>query len=371
MRANSGPFTIRDSSRGVASRPLAVHLLGIDMASPLGLGLMHKLDGSAVINSASQSARPAATWGRFITGTALQWWADPGQQCARGAVTAPDLVIDLHGADTLPPGRILRVVDAAGRCAVSPFFGLDACYYPSGTVPIFLIEREQAGSSWMAREVVHLSSRQNYRGLLRGVGAAVPALIAAGLHSPSSGQAWHPGRPRSLPAALLRYPMVHLAALCRTYLTSEVWAVGVLETDLGQLLAGGSLSPKHWIRVPEQEGYIADPFAWPGRPGVILCERYHHSTGRGSLQALTIVGDRVERAEDVPLEIDDHLSYPFTFAEDGRVFCLPEMGASRRQILYELQDGKRPRPIAVVAENRAMADPTLFRHAGFVLHFVH
>jgi hypothetical protein len=136
----------------------------------------------------------------------------------------------------------------------------------------------------------------------------------------------------------------------------------------GSLLAGGTVSPKFWLQVPEQDGYIADPFPRPGQTNVFLCERYHHRTGRGSLQSVTTDGARIVATEDLRIDVDCHLSYPFPFEENGRIFCLPEMGASRRQLIYDLSSGLALQPVCVVAENIAMADATLFRHAD--LYFI-
>jgi hypothetical protein len=84
----------------------------------------------------------------------------------------------------------------------------------------------------------------------------------------------------------------------------------------------------------------------------------------GILQALTFADGHVIRTEDVPLGANCHLSYPFTWAENGRVLCLPEMAGSRRQMMYELVTGGVPRPLCVIAEDTAMADATLFQHGG-------
>ena len=159
-----------------------------------------------------------------------------------------------------------------------------------------------------------------------------------------------------------------LAARCKSYLKTEIWAIGVLPCGIEHLVSGGTISPTTWLQTPEREGYVADPFSWPGRSDIILCERYCHETGLGTVQSFTVKGSGIVAGEDLPFDVGSHLSYPFTFQEDGRVFCLPEMGASRRQLIYEHREGASPLPICVVAEDKAMADATLFRYDG--LYFI-
>ena len=97
---------------------------------------------------------------------------------------------------------------------------------------------------------------------------------------------------------------------------------------------------------------------------MLLCETYLHRTGLGELTALSIGAGRIVGSEPLPLGVGCHLSYPSTWAEGERVFCLPEMAASRRQVLYELKRGMAPEPLCVVGENIGMADPTLMKVDG-------
>ena len=69
-------------------------------------------------------------------------------------------------------------------------------------------------------------------------------------------------------------------------------------------------------------------------------------------------------AQRLDLPVRGHLSYPFPYVEDDTAFCLPEMAGENRQVLYILEPDGSVREHAIVAEDVAMADPTLFRYAG-------
>jgi hypothetical protein len=346
-----------------------IRLPGVGRTSPLARGLSVRLRDVRV-NGDTDYPHAPSSWRRAVADTNLKWWDDAATAGGKTAASRPadTLVLDLHGHEAVSCPHVWRVVDAAGRPILSPFIALDYCRRAAGIVALFLIESRDGGVNWEVLSDVHLSASQSYRGLLRGIGAAVPSLIAAGFRSRSQPQEWRPAKRRSQRLARLGYPLRHAAARCEDWMTSEVWAVGVLDRDAGSLLAGGTVSPKFWLQVPERDGYIADPFPMPGQTNVFLCERYHHRTGRGSLQSVTTDGARIVATEDLRIDVDCHLSYPFPFEENGRVFCLPEMGASRRQVIYDLSTGLAPRPVCVVAENVAMADATLFRHAD--LYFI-
>jgi hypothetical protein len=96
-----------------------------------------------------------------------------------------------------------------------------------------------------------------------------------------------------------------------------------------------------------------------------LCEYFDHATGLGRLRSLRIGSEGGEvLAEDLSIQVKGHLSYPFSWEQDGRVFCMPEMAASRRQVIFELMPDVPPRAVTTVAEGVEMADPTFFRHNG-------
>jgi hypothetical protein len=350
--------------RVIGGPPAGIRLAGVARTSPLARNMMARLDAVSVCSEANLPHIPVA-WRRMVAGTDLQWWDESATRNA-GATAAPAaaLVLDLHGHEALRSPHVWRVVDSAGHAVLSPFVALDYCWQAAGMVSLFLIESRDGGATWIVLSDMHLSGSQSYRSLIRGIGAAVPALIDAGFSLASRPREWRPARRRARKLARLGYLFRHLAARGKTYLMSEVWAVGILHGNLESLMAGGIVSPKVWLQVPEREGYIADPFPWPGRSKVFLCERYHHRTGLGSLQSLTIDGSSIVATDDLRIDVETHLSYPFTFEENGRIVCLPEMGATRRQVMYELRRGEALRPICVVAENIGMADATLFRHDG-------
>jgi hypothetical protein len=166
-------------------------------------------------------------------------------------------------------------------------------------------------------------------------------------------------------APLIRTKTAAALARCRSGLFSEGWAVSIIQQPIESLLTTQTIAPDAWIEKPGREGFIADPFPWPGRPGTFLCEVYERRAGIGHLAVMEASPDRLESEVVLELGLDCHLSYPSTWSENGRVLCLPEMSAERRQVLYELTAGARARMLCVVSSGIAVADPTLFRLGDF------
>lgn len=377
--------------------PAALRVIGADPASPLigrlraALGDNVPVEAWAAVSATPRDGERDGPWRRAISGTPLDWLAPGGKgQSQAGPVGEPGAVpdaattvlLDPHGIAATVGQRIWRVVDAAGRPLLGAFFARDLCYNPSNLASLFLVETCDGGTSWMKLGEAHPAARQPYPTLLRMIGEAAVTMIAAVLHAsgeaPAKRLAWAPA-PRHAAAARglaalqgswqggpLRWRLAHARRRLRDALTVEDWAIGMAKPPPGWPERGGQIAQARWLRVPRAEGFVADPLPWPGRPGVVLCERFDHRTGLGRLQALPIEGDWSAEAEELPIPGEGHLSYPFAWEEDGRSFCLPEMASRRRQAIYELRPGSLPVEVATVAEGVAMADATLFRHGGLL-----
>ncbi|WP_176559932.1 glucosamine inositolphosphorylceramide transferase family protein [Teichococcus rhizosphaerae] len=267
-------------------------------------------------------------------------------------------------AGTPSTGRVWRIVDEAGTPLASPRFGRRQCCRAPGLLSVFLVERDAPSASWRCLGEAHLGAWRPHGALARAAAEAAATLVAAAIRQPAPGRPWLAAR-RQGPDWPGRWRIAHALRRARDKLTSENWAIGIAAIAPAALQRSQVVTGACWVMPPDSRGYHADPFPWPGRPGVVLCEYFDHTTGLGRLRALRLGGMPGQaRQEEVPLQARGHLSYPFAWVEDGRVLCMPEMAASRRQEIFELAPDGPPRPVATVAEDVGMADPTLFRHGG-------
>ncbi len=320
----------------------------------------------AAVDFGGASGRPNDRWKRMVRATSLQWWCDVDPEVVRCAVAGlADIDLDLHRYRAAG-SRSWCIVDAAGVPVLEAFHALDVCYRSPYLASLYLIESCDQGASWQQVAVAHLSSAKPYRTFLNDLGRTCAQLLRAGLRTATTIQDHRPSWLAAPPTPAHSYPLlraaiVSLAAWLKARLGGDLYGIALLDRTAESFLRNEVVAVAEWSEIPARHGFIADPFFWPGRPGHMLCEIYSHATGLGRVAAMPVGPAALTDVEDVSLPVSGHLSYPFAWAENGRVYCLPEMAASRRQVLFEILPGQAPVEVCVVAENIGMADPTLMR----------
>ncbi len=370
-----GPADAASNARWSRVHAPKVVLPSVSGCSPLGQRLQSTLEPFARL-SFGDGARPdGRAWRRAAGRTLLRWWDDEASPApGSDARAAADVTIDLHGTREPGPGITWRVVDAAGAPLLQAFHGLHGCHRAPWTASLHVVETSLDDPDGRVIAEAHVSSVAPYGGLLDTLGATAATMLRRAVQArfPSEQgpvlappRRWTPATPpapRAWPIA--RAHVASKAHWLRSRLGGDTYGIARLRQSPESFLSSAVLSPARWLQVPAKQGFVADPFFWPGRPGVVLCEAYSHQTGLGRIAAFALdqPGNSVD-SFDV-LRTGRHLSYPFAWIEDGRAFCLPEMAAERRQVLFELGDDGAARPVCVVADDVAMADPTLMRHDG-------
>jgi hypothetical protein len=87
--------------------------------------------------------------------------------------------------------------------------------------------------------------------------------------------------------------------------------------------------------VPPQDRFWADPFVWlQDGEFYLFIEELFYSTGRGTINCLTLNEDLEVIANQVVLEKPYHLSYPFIFRHNGQIYMLPETKHNNQVELY-------------------------------------
>ncbi|HEY0204535.1 MAG TPA: hypothetical protein VGC15_10350, partial [Acetobacteraceae bacterium] len=306
-------------------------------------------------------APAAGRWRRMAAGTVLQWWPDtkpvanPETLIAAGDAAEATVTVDLHGAAPAGPGRWWRLVDGSGVPLLAAFHALQCCHRAPFTASLFLVAGDgvaddRSDGGWRVLAEAHLSSAVSYPTLLDALGRAAGHLLRAALRA-GPGRPWSsvpPPRPRAMP--LVRSGAAAAAAWLRARAGGDLYGIAVMAATVDSLLRDAVVAPQSWTEIPARQGFIADPFFWPGRPGIALCEHYTHASGRGHLAAVPVGPAAPGPGPTLPILVTGHhLSYPFTLADGGRTVCLPEMAASRRQVLYELRAGQPMSPLCVVA----------------------
>ncbi len=339
---------------------------GVAEMSALGRAATELLAEFADVAFSGGNSPESKPWRQTVQGTALQWWSDAGPTAAADGVGAVEATVDLGRRAMGQGGRSWCIVDATGAPLFQPFHALPVCCKEPYVASLNLIESEDGGVTWQLVADAHVSGARPYPELLDVLGRSAIRLLRMALCGGGAPRRpWVPEPARPGPVQTLRGARLASGlAWLRARIGGEIYGVAILDRRPEEFLLDQHCPAAQWVQIPPSQGFIADPFFWPGQPGVLLCETYLHRTGLGELTALSIDAGRIVGSEPLPLGVGCHLSYPSTWAEGERVFCLPEMAASRRQVLYELKLGMAPEPLCVVGEDIGMADPTLMKVDG-------
>lgn len=210
--------------------------------------------------------------------------------------------------------------------------------------------------------------RLEHRSLQRSIvfcATKLPAMLKAALarrHKTTEAQAPRdPAVPAALPAAW------QLSRLAREMLKWPLWR-DQWQIEVGRFV-GSEPGPGETTAVirPPDSSFWADPFLLR-REGQtwVLFEELPFNTNKGHICAIEIDGvGKPVSAPQVVLQEPWHLSYPFLWHEEGRVYMIPEAGASRNLTLYEavgatMQWARR----ATLLPDVRLADATVVRHEG-------
>ena len=144
------------------------------------------------------------------------------------------------------------------------------------------------------------------------------------------------------------------------------WFVGVRRRT-GDRLPHEDPSPWRSVLPPPDRSY-ADPFVLRhGTDTLVFLEELLHRTGRGRLAVGRLEGDGELRSVAPILPCDHHTSYPYVFRHEGKLFLIPESGATRRVVLFaavELPD--RWEPVAALLDGVEAVDATVHAHDGML-----
>jgi hypothetical protein len=359
-----------------------VRFHGIVRTSPLGALLETTVSENADVVESDAVAVASKPWGRVVTDSDLRWWdtehetGRPMRSLSEAVAEDVDILVDFFGNEQPGAfdGRYWRVVDGSGEAILNPFCFLEACSRKPFLVSIFLIEARPLAVGWTVLAEAHISNRHWYHHLLRRVGAVAAQLVASALRADGTrrGRASEivpVPRARSNAAVLvgrLRARLARFATIIQETALNDYWAIGILDAPARALMSSQALRADRWIESSVPESYLADPFPWPGRADVVLCERYDYRSCVGVLRALQLTGDTATEEHALDFGVRGlHFSYPCTFQEDRRVFLLPEMAASSSLVLFELLPSYAVRAVCLVESGISAVDPTLFKYEGY------
>ncbi len=145
----------------------------------------------------------------------------------------------------------------------------------------------------------------------------------------------------------------------------EQWCVGIIDRPIHSLIGVTRVTNVKWLFSEERHRYFADPFGIAqGDTITILAEEYPATTNRGKISSFVVRDGTVVRDPTVVLELDGHLSYPYLFRHEGKLYCVPESNELGETTLYEITRFPDQWTKVRTLLRGKYVDPTLIQHGG-------
>jgi hypothetical protein len=146
------------------------------------------------------------------------------------------------------------------------------------------------------------------------------------------------------------------------------WNIGFAEETPETILGNQRISKKiNWLQDDFRDRFFADPFILNVTDNAIevLVEEYMYSEQKGRITALTI--DRKNYTlfdHKVLLDLETHLSFPFIFRENNRIYVIPENCRSGALSIYEYNTITKNLEFRKVLITSPLVDPVIVKHEG-------
>jgi hypothetical protein len=150
----------------------------------------------------------------------------------------------------------------------------------------------------------------------------------------------------------------------------QQWTVGIVEqspSNLFKQAAAGMTEVREATWLPELKGgFLADPFAMTDQSGEtrLFAEEFDWAADQGHITAVDWSERRPVRTTAM-IRNGMHLSYPYTFGEEGQLYCVPECAQSGAVLIYRWDPERQSwNEHARIVENFRALDPTIFKREG-------
>ncbi|MDD3962732.1 MAG: hypothetical protein PHT77_12830 [Bacteroidales bacterium] len=141
-------------------------------------------------------------------------------------------------------------------------------------------------------------------------------------------------------AFLLRKAVNRMKFHFQDLFMAEKWRIALLKNDPTSPFSLPGIGNFSFFPLPSppQNHFYADPFIIRESDTIhILCEDYNYATAKGSIVYFCYRMDSLKiKMKTIALESRSHLAYPFMFAQDGTIYCIPETADSGNISLYRL-----------------------------------
>jgi hypothetical protein len=116
------------------------------------------------------------------------------------------------------------------------------------------------------------------------------------------------------------------------------WTIGFCKGDISEIIRSRSFDPEiHWLPLESYDYFIADPFFVTSINGrqKLLFEELNFRENYGKIALMTLDGSYNKSEQKYLLDTGLHLSYPFVYYENNKVYIFPEASKSGKLSCYQ------------------------------------
>lgn len=143
------------------------------------------------------------------------------------------------------------------------------------------------------------------------------------------------------------------------------WTIGFSRANLKDVIRTKTFNPDiSWVPVKSFNHFYADPFVYKTRDGNfdIICEDYNFNDRYGKIASLTFDQTFKQINHKIILDTKSHLSYPFIFLENNKIYVFPEAGRSGHLSCYEYVPSTKSLIFLQVIIDLPVVDATILNH---------
>jgi hypothetical protein len=145
------------------------------------------------------------------------------------------------------------------------------------------------------------------------------------------------------------------------------WSIGLCRGDVSEIIRTKSFDQKiHWLPLGSFDHFQADPFLLKAENGIInvLVEDFPFNDYYGKINLLKIDSDFNLLDSQLVLDTKSHLSYPFIYTEDEKIYVFPEAAHSGKLTCYEYDPLLEKLNFVKVIMDLPLLDSTVIKKNG-------
>lgn len=157
--------------------------------------------------------------------------------------------------------------------------------------------------------------------------------------------------------------LYYLQAQWNNLFYADQWNIGILTCSIGSFLGNTSLESVNWFKPNPRHIFIADPIPLACDTNTLLVEGFNYRLGKGYLLAYDIHTRQIQARKVLPV-CNSHISYPFSFFDGEKCWCVPEAAATGRLDAWEWDSDRGSWQLGYTLVDKPVLDPTILYFNG-------